>query len=72
MKNAYLINLKANTDAVKSAIMEHGAAGVMYLHNNLSMLWNENKGVWTYYDTDYSGGGHAVMLVGWDDDFFQR
>lgn len=69
MKNAYLINLKANTDAVKSAIMEHGAAGVMYLHNNLSMLWNEDKGVWTYYDTDYSGGGHAVMLVGWDDGF---
>lgn len=69
LKNAYRINIAENTDAVKSNIMEHGAAGVMYYHNDASMLWNSDKNLWTYYDTDYSGGGHAVMIVGWDDNF---
>lgn len=69
LKNAYRINIAEDTDAVKSNIMEHGAAGVMYYHNDMSMLWNSDKNLWTYYDTDYSGGSHAVMIVGWDDDF---
>ena len=69
LNNAYIINIKENTDDVKLSIMEHGAVGVMYLHNSQALLWNSEKQLWTYYDTDYSGGGHAVMVVGWDDDF---
>ena len=69
LNNAYIINMEENTDAVKRNIMDHGAIGAMYLHNNMSLTWNDEKEVWTYYDTDYSGGGHAVMVVGWDDNF---
>ena len=69
LKNAYIINIKQNAEAVKENIMEHGAVGVMYLHAYKSMLWNSEKNLWTYYDTDNSGGGHAVMVVGWDDNF---
>ena len=56
LNNAYIINIKENTNDVKLSIMEHGAAGVMYLHNSQALLWNSEKQLWTYYDTDYSGG----------------
>lgn len=69
LRNAYTINLRENTEEVKASILEHGAAGVMYRHQDNAMLWNSEKQLWTYYDTDYRGSGHAVMLVGWDDDF---
>ena len=69
LENAYLINIKKNSDAVKRQIMEHGAAGIMYYHNEKAMGWNDALGRYAYYDTDFSGGGHAVMAVGWDDNF---
>ena len=69
LENAYAINLKSNVDDVKQNIMEHGAAGIMYYHEDNAMLWNSDKSLWTYYDTSKTGGGHAVMLVGWDDNF---
>lgn len=69
LRNAYIINLKSNVDAVKQNIMEHGAVGTMYYHDDSAMLWNSESSLWTYYDTSNAGGGHAVMIVGWDDDF---
>ena len=69
LENAYIINIKENADGVKRAIMEHGAAGILYFHDYKDLLWNSEKQCWTYYDTDTSGGGHAVMVVGWDDNF---
>ena len=69
LENAYLINIKENADDVKQQIMEHGAAGIMYYHNDNAFSWNETLRKYAYYDTDKSGGGHAVMIVGWDDDF---
>ena len=69
LENAYLINIKKNADDVKQQIIEHGAAGIMYYHNNSSLRWNETLGKYVYYDIDKSGGGHAVMIVGWDVDF---
>ena len=69
LENAYLINIRENQDDVKQQIMEHGAAGVMYYHANTAMGWNDTISRHTYYDTDKSGGGHAVMIVGWDDNF---
>ena len=38
MKNAYEINIHENADEVKANIMEHGAAGVMYYHNDSAYL----------------------------------
>ena len=69
LQNAYLINIKENASGVKSQIMDHGAAGVMYYHNDDSFGWNSDLQKYTYYDATTSGGGHAVMIVGWDDDF---
>ena len=69
LENAYSINIKENADGVKKAIMDHGAVGIIYMHDYNDMLWNAGKQCWTYYDTNTSGGGHAVMIVGWDDTF---
>ena len=69
LQNAYVINMKQNVQDVKENIIEHGAAGVMYYHNDTSMVWNSEKQIWTYYASQSSGGSHAVMIVGWDDNF---
>ena len=65
LENTYCINIKQNVSDVKQQIMEHGAVGIMYQHAYSGMNYINN----TYYDTDISGGGHAVMIVGWDDTF---
>ena len=69
LENAYKLSLKNNTDDVKRAIMKHGAVGVQYYHSDFYLLWNDSKMLWTYYEPSISGGGHNVMIVGWDDNF---
>lgn len=65
LENTYMINIKSNSDEVKKQIKEHGAAGIMYYHSDLGYHFINNN----YCDTDKSGGGHAVMVVGWDDNY---
>ncbi len=69
LKNAYVMSLKNNTDDVKRAIMNHGAVGVQYYHSDDCLLWNSVQQLWTYYSPTVTGGGHNVMIVGWDDNF---
>lgn len=69
LENTYLVNIKKNATDVKNQIMEHGAAGIMYYHDDNSLYWNSSNQCYTYYDTAATGGGHAVMVVGWDDNF---
>lgn len=69
LENAYLINIKNNSEDVKEQIIKHGAVGIMYQHLNSGIAFNEKIARYTYYDTNVSGGGHAVMIVGWDDNF---
>ncbi len=70
LKNAYVMSLKNNTDAVKQAIMEHGAVGIHYDHNYNAVRFAPN-GDYTYYEesVDNSSYGHNVMIVGWDDSY---
>lgn len=68
LENAYDINIKANPDDVKTQIMQHGAVGAMYYHNDANM--NYKAGTYpAYYDPAKTGGGHAIMIVGWNDDY---
>lgn len=69
LKNAYIINIKQDPDAVKQMIMEHGAVGVSYYHSDNGIGWSHFSTDISYYDTEISGYGHAVMVVGWDDEF---
>lgn len=69
LENAYVMSLKNNPNDVKKAIMSNGAVGVQYHHSDKYLLWNSNKQLWTYYDPNATGGGHNVMIVGWDDNF---
>lgn len=69
LENAYVMSLKNNTYDVKRAIMQHGAVGVQYYHSDSKLLWNSANQLWTYYDPQITGGGHNVMIVGWDDNF---
>ena len=59
LENAYLINIKENADEVKQQIMEHGAAGIMYYHNDSSFGWNNTLGNMHIMTFDKSGGGHC-------------
>ena len=70
LKNAYLINIKENPDDVKEMIMEHGGVGVMYSHYYDGMTSVVHPSA--YYDNGKQTGGggtHAVMVVGWDDNY---
>lgn len=68
LQNACRINVKEQPDVVKQQIMEHGAVGASYTHyyageNHLNNSYYDMQGIVS------SGGGHAVMIVGWDDDY---
>lgn len=66
IENTYMINIKSNPEEVKRQIKEHGAAGIMYYHSDTGYQYITNS----YCDTsEMSGGGHAVMAVGWDDNY---
>ena len=69
LRNVYRISLRHNADDVKQQIMEHGAVGVMYYHDDFNLSSTPDGTVYNYYDTAASGGGHAVMIVGWDDTY---
>lgn len=68
LQNAYRVNIKSQSDEVKKQIMEHGAVGVTYSHHYGGVQYLTNS----YYDNSSTwgdAGGHAVMIVGWDDDY---
>ena len=81
LENAYLINLKENAADVKRQIMKHGAVGTMYDHlkagatyAGLSYSSADPAPYNAYYRTQNTNitsgdGSHAVMIVGWDDNF---
>lgn len=65
LDNVYLINIKKQPEEVKKQIKIHGAVGIMYDQNDNNYQHCTNS----YYDTAENNKGHAVMVVGWDDNY---
>ncbi|MCR5249189.1 MAG: Ig-like domain-containing protein [Lachnospiraceae bacterium] len=65
LKNASYIGIKSNPALIKGAILQNGAVGVSFQSNRSYYDRDHNS---YYYPTE-SGTNHAVMAVGWDDNF---
>ncbi len=66
LKNAYEINLLEDPDAAKTLIRELGGVGIGYQDEGSCYNASYNS----YYNaTSVGSGGHAVTVVGWDDNF---
>lgn len=71
LQNYFKINMKEQPEAVKKAVQEYGAAGIM-LYLNRDLMKTDSNGVYTYYDTEASSdryGSHTLVVVGWDDNY---
>lgn len=76
MENAYFTNIKTNPELVKQQVLEHGAVGITYYDANFyrgSTTSDVNYVTTNYYvpstENIANGGYHAVMIVGWDDNY---
>ena len=65
LREAYRIGrvTPENRSEIKQLIMTHGAVAVSYHHESEGLSQS------SYYLPSQSGYGHAVVLVGWDDDY---
>ena len=76
MTDAYFTNIRTNPELVKEQIMEHGGVGITYYESTYyHKTTSENV---SYVQDSYYvpvtenlayGGYHAVMIVGWDDNY---
>ena len=58
------VNVKQNPELVKQCIMEMGGVACSYYHDGANMSG------YSYYSTNHTGStNHAVMIVGWDDNY---
>ena len=63
-KNARIANIETDIDTVKQMILDYGAVGVSYMQSSTYMNGNAY-----YHPTGTGGTGHAVTIVGWDDNY---
>ena len=75
LTNFYEVNLKEDPTGAKSLIKEKGAIAISYYSASSSSPLTDsdtyNSATGAYYDQNTHGGkqNHAVVVVGWDDDF---
>nr|MCR5222700.1 InlB B-repeat-containing protein [Lachnospiraceae bacterium] len=73
LKDIYRVSLHNNTDDVKELIKAYGGAGVsFYAQDGLSPTTSErlyNSKTNSYYCDAAVQANHAVMIVGWDDQY---
>ena len=61
------VNVKQNPELVKQCIMEMGGVACSYYHDGNNM---QTIGGYSYYSTNHPNStNHAVMIVGWDDNY---
>ncbi|GAP39086.1 lectin like domain-containing protein [Flexilinea flocculi] len=63
VQNIYRIN-SADTNAIKTLIMEYGSGVIQYY--SYSLFYNTN---YAYYNDYFTSINHIVSVVGWDDDY---
>lgn len=56
----------SNKNMIKSAIMEHGAVGAGYYHEDIYCNYNT---VAYFYPYGYATMNHAITIIGWDDHY---
>ncbi|MCR4640814.1 MAG: hypothetical protein K5697_02125 [Lachnospiraceae bacterium] len=65
LTNGYFIGIRENPEQVKEAILRNGAVGISY--RDYSSFYNAEHN--SYYGDRFTDTNHAVMVVGWDDEF---
>ena len=66
MKNAYIVSIQKNPEAVKTLVQELGGVGISFSVGGEDVYNSENK---CYYNPIDTPVNHAVAIVGWDDNF---
>lgn len=64
VKNSYFINM-GDKDAIKNAVMKYGSVACTLYMNNWYMNFTTNA----YNQTETRASNHAVVVVGWDDNY---
>lgn len=65
LQGAYKINLQEEPDVAKQMISQYGGIGASYYHSNACY----NYDYYSYYNNVNTSTNHAIMIVGWDDEF---
>ena len=73
LTDIYRVSIHKNPELVKQLIKEHGAAGISFSATSgltattSGDIYNDKTN--SYYNPVYDYPNHAVMIVGWDDDY---
>lgn len=64
-----MYNIKENPMLVKKAVLEHGAVTLAYTADQGQCIYFNIDNACQYDDDEEKKGGHAVDIVGWDDNY---
>lgn len=65
LEDSLFLGSNFDSDTVKAAIMDYGAVTFRVVWDSSSY----NRLTYSYYNPNMTGGGHALVIVGWDDDY---
>ena len=67
LSSFYWLNIKNDPDSVKRCIKDFGGVGITFCANFNSTTYNSSTK--SFYTPNWNRSDHAVMIVGWDDDY---